>query len=223
MKWGAVYFPIASSSNEYEAATIDAGCLTDVLLKYKRVFGETGKLPVADLPPVTITTEPGALVAQRPYRTTLTKRGLIASEIDKMLELGIIRPSQSPWASPVTLVCKKDGSMRFCINYRRLNAVTVWNRNKVRLVDPDVSWEGVRLRPKAQQVIANNTTSAFSQPRPRHQLLLPQHNETADIPINRPRKRRPDPQLPLEIVKRPRWEVAQLKVLEFCASWHACH
>ncbi len=66
----------------------------------------------------------GRPISQRAYRTPLLKQQMIASVIDDMLHDGAIQPSSSPWASPVCLVPKNDGSICFAIVYRRLNAVT---------------------------------------------------------------------------------------------------
>ena len=41
-----------------------------------------------------------------------------------MQEQGVIQSSQSPWASPIVLVQKKDGSIRFCVYYRKINKIT---------------------------------------------------------------------------------------------------
>ncbi|BHF85374.1 hypothetical protein SprV_1002853800 [Sparganum proliferum] len=59
-----------------------------------------------------------------PRRLPLFYQKELDALINDMLSRKIIRPSQSPWSSPIVLVKKKDGSMRLCIDYRKLNAVT---------------------------------------------------------------------------------------------------
>ena len=54
-------------------------------------------------------------------------REVVKEEVCKMLELGVIEKSDSPYASPVVLVKKPDGSNRFCIDYRKLNRITVFD------------------------------------------------------------------------------------------------
>ena len=51
-------------------------------------------------------------------------RGVADQEVQAMLKQGVIRPSTSPWSSTVVLVWKKDGSWRFCVDYRKVNSVT---------------------------------------------------------------------------------------------------
>ena len=71
-----------------------------------------------------IDTEGHAPIKQMPYRTPVSRREQIGEMVDKMVQQGIAKPSVSPWASPVVLVGKRDGTTRFCVDYRRLNSVT---------------------------------------------------------------------------------------------------
>ena len=63
-------------------------------------------------------------IKQRAYRVPLNKRKIIDKEIDNMLKLGVIQPSKSNWASPVTVQPKKGGEHRFCIDFRKVNDIT---------------------------------------------------------------------------------------------------
>ena len=60
----------------------------------------------------------------RPHRLALAKRQAAEDKVREMAAGGVIEPSSSPWAAPAVLVRKKDGSWRFCVDYRRLNKVT---------------------------------------------------------------------------------------------------
>ena len=64
-------------------------------------------------------------ISSPPYRIPDRLKDGVREEVLKLVELGIVVPSHSPWVSPVVPVPKPDGSVRVCIDYRRLNAVTV--------------------------------------------------------------------------------------------------
>ena len=99
--------------------------LAQVLCENADVFSAPGR-PLGRTDRVTHRIDTGSSPPIRlPYRRLpLSKKQALEEEVDKMLEEGIITPSESPWASPVVMVTKKDGTCCFCIDYRRLNGIT---------------------------------------------------------------------------------------------------
>ena len=82
-------------------------------------FGKT------DLVTHSINTDSNHPIKQAVRRPPFHLRSEAHAEVEKMLDKGVIEPSDSPWASPVVLVRKKDGSLRYCIDYRKLNSITI--------------------------------------------------------------------------------------------------
>ncbi|KAK1681233.1 hypothetical protein QYE76_042081 [Lolium multiflorum] len=67
-------------------------------------------------------------IAQRAYSMNPAELVELKKQLDELLAKGLIRPSASPWRSPVLFVDKKDGASRLCTDYRKLNDVTIKNK-----------------------------------------------------------------------------------------------
>lgn len=85
---------------------------------------ETTSLGKTNLVEHVIDTGDAAPIKQRYYPLSPARQALVQEELDKMLELGVVIPSKSPWSSPIILIDKPDGSKRFCVDFRKVNAVT---------------------------------------------------------------------------------------------------
>ncbi|WJX13328.1 hypothetical protein P8452_03727 [Trifolium repens] len=108
-----------------------------VVQEFPDVFPED----VSDMPPereveFAIDLVPGTSpISMAPYRMSASELSELKKQLEELLEKKFIRPSVSPWGAPVLLVKKKDGSMRLCIDYRRLNQVTIKNKYPLPRID----------------------------------------------------------------------------------------
>ena len=79
---------------------------------------------------------PGTLpISRRPYRMLPHELVELNNQLKELLDKGFIRPSSSEWSCPALFVKKKDQSLRMCVDYRPLNAVTIKNKYPLPRID----------------------------------------------------------------------------------------
>ncbi|KAH9763048.1 hypothetical protein KPL70_001041 [Citrus sinensis] len=136
MRQGQMMFAIYLHNAERSTWADISPNMQQTLKDYADVFKEPTTLPpLRDIDhhiPLKEGTQP---INVRPYRYAYFQKAEIEKQVHEMLNMGIIRPSTSPFSSPVLLVKKKDGTWRFCTDYRVLNAATIKDRFPIPTVD----------------------------------------------------------------------------------------
>ncbi|XP_006582748.1 uncharacterized protein [Glycine max] len=110
--------------------------INTLLSRYQKLFQTPNHLPPPRDVVHCINIHPAtAPVNVRPYRYPHFQKTEIEKQVSNLLSAGLIRPSTSPYSSPVLLVKKKDGTWRLCVDFRSLNAVTVRDRFPIPTID----------------------------------------------------------------------------------------
>lgn len=136
------YFDTESDNKPFDPTKIETEIdekykpeLISILQKYQTYFTEgfpnttvtTGKLQIRLI-------DPQKIVSRRPYPLSPTEKQVVREHLKQLEAAGIIRPSKSPFASPIHLVPKKNGKIRMTIDYRLLNANTIAEKQPLPLI-----------------------------------------------------------------------------------------
>lgn len=116
-------------------AAAENDALDAVLNKHVKIFAtsdtDIGRIDIAKH---SIITNPHPPIQRRPYRRSASEYDEIRTQVEQLKRQNLIRDSTSPWAFPVTLVPKKDGGKRMCVDYRQLNAITIDDKMPLPLI-----------------------------------------------------------------------------------------
>jgi hypothetical protein len=135
VRWQGVPSLTAPRLQATVAVTTDA-LLDGLLGAFAAIFAEpTGLPPARGHDHRIILKADASPVVVRPYRYPVTHKNELERQCTAMIEQGIVRRSDSPFSSPVLLVKKPDGSWRFCVDYRALNALIVKDAFPIPVVD----------------------------------------------------------------------------------------
>jgi hypothetical protein len=133
-----LYLPLRESMDPSAHVSIATNLEeTPVVCDYPDVFPDDlpGMPPDRDIEFVT-ELQPGTTpISKRAYRMPPKELAVLKNQLQELLDKGFIRPSSSPWGCPALFVKKKDGSLRLCVDYRPLNAVTIKNKYPLPRID----------------------------------------------------------------------------------------
>jgi len=139
--------PVLVTECDPDLANVDTDLLGSDKDQLLSILREFSKSFITGIPQSRVTTgqleirliDENKTVQRRPYRLSVEEKGQVRCIVQQLLDSNIIRPSSSPFASPMLLVRKKNGSDRLCVDYRELNANTVSDKYPLPLISDQIA------------------------------------------------------------------------------------
>lgn len=143
-EWDLNIWYVQEEENEKNLVQIGAGFGEDNRLKCKQMFDEYFKRGPPNvlhtMHPMHIRLTSDAPFHYAPRRLSFHDKQEVGKMVKQLMDEGIVQPSDSPYASPIVLVSKKDGSMRMCVDYRTLNKLTVRDNFPLPLIEDCIQY-----------------------------------------------------------------------------------
>lgn len=113
--------------------------LIQLLIEYSDCFSSTTHdLGCTDKIKMQINLNSETSICYRPYRLSIPEKEIVRDKINDLLENNIIRESSSPYCSPIILVRKKNGDYRLCVDYRKLNSITIKDKYPLPIIEEQI-------------------------------------------------------------------------------------